>query len=159
MGNYSSAYEEYYKNINNKSITKESGNRGPFLNRGVNNTQSNKFQSCNAEEIYYFSKDYWIRRIERELAGSLALLACFMGLKYTNIKNVQDFYKWCKQNVVSEFNYDQSVEVLNSMEIGTFKTKDFKIGTFEIEDLKSENLKTEMKNFKEYINKLQGEKV
>lgn len=82
-----------------------------------------------------------------------------MGLKYTNIKNVQDFYKWCKQNVVSEFNYDQSVEVLNSMEIGTFKTKDFKIGTFEIEDLKSENLKTEMKNFKEYINKLQGEKV
>ncbi|ETJ29201.1 hypothetical protein Q604_UNBC16254G0001, partial [human gut metagenome] len=26
MGNYSSAYEEYYKNINNKSITKESGN-------------------------------------------------------------------------------------------------------------------------------------
>lgn len=45
------------------------------------------------------------------------------------------------------------------MEIGTFKTKDFKIGTFQIEDLKSENLKTEMKNFKEYINKLQGEKV
>ena len=31
--------------------------------------------------------------------------------------------------------------------------------TFQIEDLKSENLKTEMKNFKEYINKLQGEKV
>lgn len=159
MGNYSSAYEEYYKNINNKSRTKESSNKNPFLNNRAIKILNNKTQHSGIENVDYFSKDWLIRKVEMELVLSLALLIFFMGLKYTGVKSVQEFYKWCKYNVVSEFNYDQSIEVLNSIEIGTFKTNDIKIGEFDIEDLKYENLKIGVENFKSYLNQIQRKSI
>lgn len=159
MGNYSSAYEEYYKNINNKSITKESSNKNPFLNNRASKILNNKTKHNGTENMDYFSTDYFIKRVEMKLFLSLALLISFMGLKYTGIKSVQEFYKWCKHNVVSEFNYDQSIEVINSIEIGTFKINEIKIGEFDIEDLKYENLKTGVKNFKSYLNQIQKKSI
>lgn len=90
MGNYSSAYEEYYKNINNKSITKESGNRGPFLNRGVNNTQSNKFQSCNAEETYYFQKTI-DKKNRKRTCWITCVISVFYGIKVYQYKKCAGF--------------------------------------------------------------------
>ena len=135
MGNYASAYEEYYKNINNKSKEKEIRNRKQHLNRNG----ARKYEVHADEEVIYFSKKYWIRRIQIELVGSLALLSCFMVLKYVDTPYTRGAYLWCRNAVVSEFNYDQSIEAFNSMEIGKYKVKDFRIGAFKIEDLKSEN--------------------
>lgn len=155
MGNYASAYEEYYKNINNKSKEKEIWNRKRHSSRNG----SGKYKEHADGEAVFFSKEYWIRRIEIELAGSLALLSCFIALKYVNIPYTRGAYVWCRNAIVSEFNYDQSIEAFNSMEIGGYKTKDFRIGTFKIEDLKSENLKAGWNNFVQYINQLQGQSV
>lgn len=155
MGNYTSAYEEYYKNLNNKSMHKESEKKHPFLNKSSNNN----LKSVSNEQISYFTKNYWIKRIERELIGSLILLSCFIGLKYTNVQDVNKFYILCKQAVASEFNYDKSIEDFNSIEIGAFKTKDVRIGMFKFEDLKYENLKENIEHFKEYLNTLKGESI
>lgn len=155
MGNYASAYEEYYRNLNRKAREKDLGNRKNLSN----NHGSNNFMTHADDKTRYFTKNYWIKRIERELAGSLFLILCFMGLKYTHIQNIHDFYLWCRGAVVSEFNYDESIEAFNSIEIGDFKARDFRLGTFKIEDLKSENLKSYMENFKEYINQLRAKSI
>ena len=155
MGNYTSAYEEYYKNINNKAKEKEIWHRKQHSSgRG-----SGKYKTHADGETVYFSKEYWIRRIEIELAGSLALLSCFIALKYVNTPYTNEVYVWCRNAVVKELNYDQSIEAFNSMEIGGYKAKDFRIGTFKIEDLKSENLKAGWNNFIQYINQLQGQSI
>ena len=154
MGNYTSAYEEYYKNLNKKTMNRESEKKY-FFNKSNNN---NLKQVAN-EQISYFTKNYWIKRIERELIGSLILLLCFIGLKYTKVQNMDKFYILYKQAVVSEFNYDKSIEAFNSIEIGNFKTKDVRIGMFKFEDLKYENLKENMEHFKEYLNTLKGESI
>lgn len=155
MGNYASAYEEYYRNINNKYKDKEIRNTKKFSR----NHEINNYKSHADGHIRYFTKDYWIRRIERELTGSLVLLSCFMLLKYTNIQNINGLYLWCRNAVVSEFNYDQSIEAFNAIEIGGYKAKDFRIGSFKIDDLKSENLKAELDNFKEYLSQLREKSI
>ena len=155
MGNYASAYEEYYKNINNKSKDKQFKSGKHFSK----NNESNNYMSRADERIKYCTKDYWIKRIERELAGSLVLLSCFMLLKYANVPSINGLYFWCRNAVVSDFNYDESIEAFNSMEIGGYKTKDFRSGSFKIEDLKYENLKTGWDNFKEYLNQLREKNI
>ena len=153
MGNYSSAYEEYYKNINNKSSDNESTKNYSFNNK----SRSDSFNMNTNDKSRYLTKNYLIKRVERELAGSLVLVSCFMALKYTNIKDVNNFYILCKQALASELNYDQSIEAFNSIEIGDFKTRDIRIGNFKIEDLKYENVKQNMENFKVYLSTLNKE--
>lgn len=148
MGNYASAYEEYYKNINNRSRDNEQRKNSFFRNNKTNND----FMMHSDNKIRYFTKSYWIKRLERELAGSLVLLSCVAGLKYSNNQEMNKFYVLSKQTIMSQFDYDQSIEAFNSIEIGNFKVRDVRIGQFKVEDLKYENLKKSIENFKEYLN-------
>ena len=153
MGNYASAYEEYYKNINNNSKDKELKSGKHFSKTNRNST----YMSHADERIKYCTKDYWVKRIEMEIAGSLLLLSFFIVLKYANVPSINMVHFWCRNAVVNDFNYDESIEAFNSMEIGGYKTKDFRMGPFKIEDLKTENLKIGFNNFKEYLSQIQGE--
>ena len=155
MGNYTSAYEEYYKNINNKSKNRELKNE----NHLSKNSSIRSYRSHADERIKYCTKDYWIKTIQMNIAGSLLLLSFFIVLKYTNDPNINKLHVWCRNAVISDFNYDESIEAFNSMEIGQYKAKDFRIGPFKIEDLKSENLKVGFDNFKEYLNQLKGKNI
>lgn len=145
MGNYRSAYEEYYKNINKKTNDKEHSKYLP-LDKNIDVSLRNK-----ETEKKYFTKRYWIKRFEREIAGALILVTLFAGLKYIKINEVQKIHIICKQSLMQNFDYDSSIEAFNNVEIGTFKIRDAKIGDFKVEDLKFENLKLKMNNFINYI--------
>ena len=154
MGNYASAYEEYYKNLNNKSRDNETKKSSPFKNRSNNN-----FMIDSDRGSKYFSKSYWETKVKRQLAGSLVLISFFAALKYSGVENVNKYYSFCKQSILMPFNYDESIEAFNSVEIGTFKIRDIRIGQFKVEDLKHENLKKGIENFKEYLNQVRGESM
>ena len=154
MGNYASAYEEYYKNLNNKSRDNERKSSSPFKNRSNNNFMMNSDKGDK-----YFTKAYWIKKIERQLAGSLVLISCFIGLKYSGVQNINKLYILCRQSILSPFNYDESIEAFNSIEIGSFRVRDIRIGQFKVEDLKYENLKKGIENFKEYLEQMRGESM
>ena len=149
MGNYASAYEEYYKNINSRFKEKSSDYKN-------NKYEKYKLHSDNKN---YFSKEYWIVKIEHQLLGSILLLSFFMVLKYGNIPNIKGIYSACKNSLISQFDYDESIEAFNSMDIYGYKAKDFRIGPFKIEDLKSQNLKVGWNNFINSIRQSEGQEI
>ena len=92
-----------------------------------------------------------IKRIIRELTGATILLLFFVGLKYIPSTQVKEMHIKCKQTLEQNFNYNESIDAFNTIQIGNIKGKDLKIGNFTTEDLKIENLKIKASNFMEYI--------
>jgi len=150
MGSYRSAYEDYYKNINN--TTKGRKDKRNHLTSGKKNSNAiigSKYGSnmkSNDKMI-----NILITRITKELTGATLLLLFFVGLKYTPSAQVQDMHIKCKQVLNQNFNYNGYIDTFSTMQIGNVKGKDLRIGNFTVDDLKIENLKSRTSNFMEYI--------
>ena len=144
MSSYRSAYENYYKNINNTVKGKKDNNKYFNLNKKADNSTSSKYGNDTIINIL-------IKRIIRELTGAIILLLFFAGLKYIPSTQVKEMHTKCKQTLEQNFNYNDSIEAFNTIKIGTIKGKDLKIGSFTTEDFKIENLKIKASNFMEYI--------
>lgn len=149
MSIYRSAYENYYKNINNKVKAKKDNNKyftlGKIAYKSID-TRYGRELNDNNKLI-----NILIKRITRELTGAIILLLFFVGLKYIPSTQVEEMHIKYKQTLEQSFNYNQSIDAFNTIEIGNAKVKDLRIGTFTTEDLKIENLQTKASNFIEYL--------
>lgn len=148
MSNYMSEYEEYYKNINKKNNDNQ---KSRYLPKSKKINKSIYSIGRNDEQAKYFSKDYWIRRIIRELSCAIIILAIFMGLKYIKNDYIQKAYIWSKGILTNSFNYDETIEVFNNCEFGTLKIRELNLGGFTVEDLKSDKINNRMNSFIEYL--------
>ncbi|MDO5517919.1 MAG: hypothetical protein Q4F66_10210 [Clostridium sp.] len=152
MSNYMSQYEEYYKNINkknNKNNNKQASRYFPGRRRDNKPIYSSPM--AKNEQVRYFSRDYWFRRIISELSGAMIILVLFMGFKYIKNDYIQQAYRWSKNVMTSSFNYDQTIEAFNNSEIGTVKISELNIGGITVEDLKSEKISSRVNNLIEYL--------
>lgn len=146
MSSYRSAYENYYKNINNAVKGNKDNNKHFTLGKSSDNSISLR-HGVNNDTMGNFI----IKRIIRELTGATILLLFFVGLKYTPLPQVKEMHIKCKQTLSQNFNYNESIEVFNSIQIGNVKGKDLQFGGFTTEDLKIENLKVRASNFMDYL--------
>ncbi len=149
MGSYRSAYEEYYKNINNTEKGKKDKNKCSILGRKIDNSINTKY-GANVKNNDTMT-NVLIKRVTKELTGATILLLFFFGLKYTPSTQVQQMHNNCKQLLNQNFNYNEYIETLNTIQIGNVKGRDLKIGNFTFDDLKIENLKSRTSNFMEYL--------
>lgn len=141
MSSYRSAYENYYKNINNTAKGNKDNNKNFTLGKSsVRHGVSNDTMG-----------NIIIKRVIRELTGATILLLFFLGLKYIPIPQVKEMHIKCKQTLSQNFNYNGSIEAFNNIQIGNIKGKDLQFGGFTTEDLKIENLKARASNFMEYL--------
>lgn len=148
MSSYRSAYENYYKNINNdKRNKKDKSSHWIFGKKTDNVTRS--IQGINMKDNAII--ETLIKRVIKELTGATILLLFFVGLKYIPSVQVQEMHINCKQVLIYNFNYDECIDVFNTVQIGNVKGKDLRIGNFSAEDLKIENLKAKASNFMEYL--------
>lgn len=146
MSSYRSAYENYYKNINNAVKGNKDNSKHFTLGKSSDNSISLR-HGVNNDTMGNFV----IKRIIRELTGATILLLFFVGLKYTPLPQVKEMHIKCKQTLSQNFNYNESIEVFNSIQIGNVKGKDLQFGGFTTEDLKIENLKIRASNFMDYL--------
>ena len=149
MSSYRSAYENYYKNINNAAKGKKENNKYFTLGKKADNSISSK----HGMSIKYNDTmiNTLIKRVIRELTGATILLLFFIGLKYIPSTQVHEMHIKCKQTLEQNFNYNESIDAFNTIKIGNIKGQDLKIGNFTVEDLKMDNLKTKASNFMEYL--------
>ena len=149
MSSYRSAYENYYKNINNAAKGKKDNNKYFTLGKKADNSISSKY----GINIKYNDTmiNTLIKRIIRELTGATILLLFFASLKYIPSTQINEMHIKCKQTLEQNFNYNESIDAFNTIQIGNIKGKDLNIGNFTTEDLKIENLKIKASNFMEYI--------
>lgn len=148
MSSYRSAYENYYKNINNIEKNKKDKNRYSMLNRKIDNSPRSSYGlRMNNKTI----TNFFIKRVIQELTGATILLLFFVGLKYIPTIQVQQMHANCKQALAYNFNYDECIDAFNEVEIGTVKGEDLRVGDFAIKDLKMENLKAKASSFMEYF--------
>lgn len=151
MSNYMSEYEEYYKNINKKNNDNQ---KSRYLPLHQKNSRSIYSIGRSNEQVQYFSKEYWVRRIIRELSCALVILTIFICLKYIKNDYVQKAYIWSKGIITSSFNYDEMIEAFNNYEFGTFRIKELNIGGFTVEDLKSDKINRRISNTINYLKSL-----
>lgn len=149
MSNYMSQYEEYYKNINKRNNNKESTGYLPRRKRDIKSIYS--IQLGDNEQVRYFSRDYWIKRMIRELSGAMIILVLFIGLKYIKNDYIQQAYGWSKNIITTNFNYDEAIEAFSNCEVGTYKVNELNIGGITVEDLKSEKISNRVNNFIDYL--------
>ena len=149
MSSYRSAYENYYKNINNAVNEKKDNNKYFNLGKKDDNSISSKY----GINIKYNDtmKNTLIKRIIRELTGATILLLFFVGLKYIPSPQVKEMHIKCKESLEYNFNYNESIDAFNTIQIGNIQGKDLKIGNLTTEDLKIDNLKMKASNFIEYL--------
>lgn len=146
MNNYREAYDNYYKNINKRSNIKnnENNNLFPIKNRKIMYGNNNEVNNI-------LSKAYWIKRVSRELIGSMVLIVLFFGLKYSPLEGTKNIYIKCENLLNTNLTYNQSIEALKTIEVGTFKGENFNMNGITFEDLKSDNLKKEFQEAMNYI--------
>lgn len=149
MNNYRSAYENYYKNINNRAKGKQDSIRYSPLGKNRDDLIKSPYGISRSSEFNF--KEFCVKRIMRELIGAAILLLVFVGLKYIPVNQVRQVHDTCKEVLNQQFNYDESIEAFNNAEVGNFKMKDLKIGDLSLEDFKSNSLKVKTSNFIEYL--------
>jgi len=149
MSSYRSAYENYYKNINNTEKEKKDNNKYFTLGKKADNSISSKY----GINIKYNDTmlNTLIKRIISELTGATLLLLFFIALKYIPLTQIKEMHIKCKQTLEYNFKYNESIDAFNEIQIGNIKGKDLKIGDFTTEDLKVEKLRAKASNFMEYI--------
>ena len=149
MSSYRSAYENYYKNINDAAKGKKDSNKYFTLGKKADNSISSKHGiniKCNDKMI-----DVLIKRIIQELTGATILLIFFAALKYSPSTEFNEMHIKCKQTLEQKLTYDEYIDAFNTIQIGNIKGKDLNIGNFTTEDLKIENLKIKVSDFMKYI--------
>lgn len=146
MSSYRSAYENYYKNINNAEKTKKDKSKQQFCGqkKRISTKSLNNINNSTIEKIL-------IKRIISELTGSVILILFFVVLKYVPSSGIKEMHIKCKQALSYNFNYDGCIDRFNKVKIGNIEVKDMKIGDFTTEDLKTESLKAKASNFIEYF--------
>lgn len=146
MNDYREAYENYYRNINKKTNVNIQEDKSSFWskNKVKNYRSNNKIEGL-------VSKEYWIKRVERELAGSAVIIVILFGLKCFPSEGTTSLYIKCKNILNTNLTYDQSVDILKGIEIGTFKGQNFNINGFTFDNLKKENVKKEFIDCMNYI--------
>ena len=149
MSSYRSAYENYYKNINNEDKGKKDKNKYFNLGKKAENSINSKY----GINVKYNDTiiNTLIKRIIKELTGATILLLFFVGLKYIPLTQVKEMHIKCKETLEQNFNYNESIDAFNTIQIGNIQGKDLKIGSFTAEDLKIDNLKIKASNFMEYL--------
>ena len=149
MSSYRSAYENYYKNINNTEKEKKDNNKYFTLGKKADNSISSKY----GINIKYNDTmlNTLIKRIISELTGATLLLLFFIALKYIPLTQIKEMHIKCKQTLEYNFKYNESIDAFNEIQIGNIKGKDLKIGDFTTEDLKVEKLRAKASNLMEYI--------
>lgn len=156
MSNYMSEYEEYYKNINKKN----NDNKSRYIPLNSQKREGGYLIGRNDEQVKYFLKDYWIKKIIIQFLCSFGILIIFVSFKYIKNDYIKRVYIWSKGAISSDFQYDEAVEALNNCELGTFKIKELNIGGFTIEDLKSDRINYKINNFLEYLrNSMNTQKI
>lgn len=146
MNDYRAAYENYYRNINKKTnvnINEDKSSLRP-KKKEKNYRSNNKIEDL-------VSKEYWIKRLEREMAGSAVIIVVLFGLKCVPSEGVTSIYTKCKNILNTNVTYDQSIDILNGIEIGTLKGQNFNINGFTFDNLKKENMKKEFIDCMNYI--------
>ena len=152
MSSYRSAYENYYKNINNTEKRKKDNNKYFILGKKADNSISSRY-GINTGYNYTMTNTV-LKRIIRELTGATFLLIFFVLLKYIPSTQVNEMHIKCKQTLEYNLNYNESIDAFNKIQIGNLKGADLNIGNFTTEDLK-----VKASNLIEYIknnNKLQN---
>lgn len=148
MNDYKAAYENYYRNINKKSNLKiqeeRERNLFPIKNREINYKKNDSFQNI-------LSKEYWIKCITRQTIASMIIILFLFGVKCLPLEYTKSLYVKCRNTLNTDLTYNQSIEVLKDIKIGTFKGKDFNIDGFTFDDLKKENIKKEFLEYNDYI--------
>ncbi|MBE6071305.1 MAG: hypothetical protein E7208_05045 [Clostridium butyricum] len=144
MNNYREAYDKYYRNINKQSNVKIDENKNIFSIKNKERIYRDKNEVNNI-----LSKKYWIKRANREIIGAMVLIALFGVLKYTPLEGTKNIYTKCKNLLNTTLTYDQSIDTLKSIDVGTFKGELFNMNGLTFEDFKSDNFK---KEFQEAIN-------
>ncbi|AWK50751.1 hypothetical protein DIC82_06875 [Clostridium beijerinckii] len=149
MSIYRTAYENYYKNINNTAKGKKDNNKHFSLGKKADDSIGSKY----GINLKYNERitNTLIKRIIRELTGAIILLLFFLGLKYIPLNQVKEMHVKYKQTLEQNFNYNEYIDAFNASQIGNIKGKDLTIGNFTTEDLKIDNLKIKALNFMEYL--------
>jgi hypothetical protein len=149
MSSYRSAYENYYKNINNTEKGKKDNNNYFSLGKKTDNSIGSKYGGDMKHNDNMTTR--FIKRIISELVGATLLLLLFFALKYIPSNQVNGMHIQFKQTLENNFNYNESIDALNTIQIGNAKGQELNIGNFTTEDLKIENLKLRASNFIDYI--------
>jgi len=149
MSSYRSAYENYYKNINNAAKGKKDNNKYFTLGKKADNSIISK----PGINIKYNDTmiNTLIKRVISELTGATILLLFFASLKYIPSTKINEMHIKCKQTLEQNLTYNEYIEAFNTIQIGNIKGKDLNIGNFTTEDLKIENLKIKVSDFMAYI--------
>lgn len=139
MSVYRSAYEEYYRNINNESKGKNDIKKYSIFRKKSVSSDNSKygFNFKNRDKIV----EYLMKRIIKEVTGATIILIFFTGLKYIQTDQIKEMHTKCKQALNYNINYTDCVNTINEIKIGNIK------GT----DLKLEYIKTQAYKFMEYI--------
>lgn len=138
MSDYRSAYEKYYKNINNNLNGKKERNNYLPLSSRSNNEMNLRY---GMETRLDNKGNYLVRRIIRELIGATLLLIIFFGMKVVPMTSVNDVYSISKQTLNETFEYDKYIEAFSDIEIGDLK----------LENIKSNDIKAKVVEFIDYL--------
>lgn len=141
MNSYRSAYEEYYKNINNVARGKNDKNK--YSTVGKRNSNPINFRYGNNLNNNEKIISIVTKRIIKELTGATILLLFFVGLKYIPTDQVKEMHTKFKRTLNFNINYSDCINTFNTIQIGNLG------GT----DLQIDNLKAKAYNFIEYIKK------
>jgi len=149
MSSYRSAYENYYKNINNAAKGKKDNHKYFTLGKKTDNSIISK-HGINLKDNDTM-RNTLIKRIIQELTGATMLLIFFASLKYSPSTQFNEMHIKCKQTLEQKLTYNEYIDAFNTIQIGNITGKDLSIGNFTTEDLKIENLKIKASNFMDYI--------
>lgn len=138
MSDYRSAYERYYKNINNTANGKKESNK--YLPLSSRNDSSMNLKYGTRAKISS-QGNYFVKRMIRELVGAMLLLVIFFGMKFIPLNQVQEVYTISKQTLTQTFDYDKCIETFSYVKIGNFK----------LEDMKKNNIKLKVSQFVDYL--------
>ena len=149
MSSYRSAYENYYKNINNAAKGKKDNNKYFTLGKKADNSIISK----PGINIKYNDTmiNTLIKRVISELTVATILFLFFASLKYIPSTKINEMHIKCKQTLEQKLTYNEYIDAFNTIQIGKITGKDLSIGNFTTEDLKIENLKIKASNFMDYI--------
>lgn len=149
MSSYRSAYENYYKNINNAAKGKKDNNKYFTPGKKADNSISSKYGISLKDNDTM--RNTLIKRIIQELTGATILLIFFASLKYSPSTQFNEMHIKCKQTLEQKLTYNEYIDAFNIIQIGNITGKDLNVGNFTTEDLKIENLKIKASNFMDYI--------
>lgn len=141
MSSYRSAYEEYYKNINNIAGGKKDKSKYSTAEKRKGNPINFRYGNNRNDGDTIVS--ILIKRIIKELTGATILLLFFVGLKYISTDQIKEMHVKFKQILNYNISYTDCIDAIDTVQIGNVNGA----------DLQMDNLKKKAYDFIEYIKK------